>query len=117
AKEHKMRHVPNTLRMIIGLGALGLAACAPSIDSPTASAPSNAGAPEWKLTVAHINDHHSHLASQATTIAWQGEMLELETGGFARVHTQIDAIRAANDHTLALHAGDAMTGTLYYTLF
>jgi 5'-nucleotidase len=46
-----------------------------------------------------------------------GEEVKIETGGFARVATQIEAIRTSKPNVLALHAGDAITGTLFYTLF
>lgn len=72
----------------------------------------------FQLTIAHVNDHHSHLLPmQRTRIAVGAETVQLETGGFARVVTQIAAIRQRHEHVLALHAGDAITGTLYYTLF
>lgn len=73
---------------------------------------------EFELTVAHFNDHHSNLLPrEGTTIRVDGQTYQIETGGFARVVSQIDAIRASNPNVLALHAGDAMTGTLFYTLF
>ncbi len=72
----------------------------------------------FQLSIAHINDHHSHLLPmQRSSINVNGETGQLETGGFARVVTQIAAIRQRHDNILALHAGDAITGTLYYTLF
>lgn len=72
----------------------------------------------FQLSIAHINDHHSHLLPmQRSSIDVNGETVQLETGGFARVVTQIAAIRQRHDNVLALHAGDAITGTLYYTLF
>ncbi|MGQ4275591.1 bifunctional metallophosphatase/5'-nucleotidase [Pseudidiomarina sp. E22-M8] len=97
---------------ILGLGVLAtmltLASCA---QSPQRAA-------EFELTVAHIDDHHSNLLPrQGTTIQVNGQNYELETGGFARVVSQIDAIRASNPNVLALHAGDAITGTLFYTLY
>lgn len=73
---------------------------------------------EFELTVAHINDHHSNLLPrEGTRIQVDGKAYQIETGGFARVVSQIDAIRANNPNVLALHAGDAITGTLFYTLF
>lgn len=72
----------------------------------------------FQLTVAHINDHHSHLLPmQRTAINVNGETFAVETGGFARVATQIEAIRTRQENVLTLHAGDAITGTLFYTLF
>lgn len=72
----------------------------------------------YHLTIAHVNDHHSHLLPmQGTEIVVNGESHRIETGGFARVATKIESIRQQNSHVLALHAGDAITGTLFYTLF
>ncbi|MDN7123942.1 5'-nucleotidase C-terminal domain-containing protein [Pseudidiomarina sp. 1APP75-32.1] len=77
-----------------------------------------AQAPEFELTVAHINDHHSNLLPhQSTALQVEGKEYSIETGGFARVVTQINAIRAAQPNVLALHAGDAITGTLFYTVY
>ena len=72
----------------------------------------------FALTVAHINDHHSHLLPiSGTSLRLNGQDIKLETGGFARVASQIEVIRAQQDNVLTVHAGDAITGTLFYTLF
>lgn len=72
----------------------------------------------FQLTIAHVNDHHSHLLPmQRSSIQVNGDTVQVETGGFARVVAQINAIRQRHDQVLTLHAGDAITGTLYYTLF
>lgn len=85
-----------------------LAGCA---QSPAPEAP-------FQLTVAHINDHHSNLLPhESTQLRVGGESYTVETGGFARIVAQIDAIRAGNENVLALHAGDAITGTLFYSIF
>jgi len=89
------------------LGSLLLAGCA-QLPEPQ----------PFQLTVAHVNDHHSHLLPmERTALVVDGETHRVETGGFARVATQIESIRANNENVLALHAGDAITGTLFYTLF
>ena len=89
------------------LGSLLLVGCA------------NLSAPErFELTLAHVNDHHSHLLPMSRTpLLVDGEVVRVETGGFARVVTKIKAIRQQRSNVLALHAGDAITGTLFYTLF
>lgn len=69
------------------------------------------------LTIAHINDHHSHIDAGGATLTLDGQDTDVETGGFARVVTKMNAIAAANDNTLSVHAGDALTGTLFYSLF
>ncbi|RUO60623.1 bifunctional metallophosphatase/5'-nucleotidase [Pseudidiomarina insulisalsae] len=72
----------------------------------------------FQLTVAHINDHHSNLLPHEATQLRVGEQsYEVETGGFARVVAQLQALRQQHEHVLTLHAGDAITGTLFYTVF
>ena len=63
----------------------------------------------------HVNDHHSTLDAKQQTLVW-AEQRQVE-GGFPRVGAQIKALRAANDNVLTLRAGDAVTGSLYFTLF
>ncbi|MCK7575372.1 MAG: 5'-nucleotidase C-terminal domain-containing protein [Chromatiales bacterium] len=74
----------------------------------------------FRLTILHINDHHSHLEpKQDARLEFPAPLgaIEVEMGGFARVATKIRELRARYPASLALHAGDAVTGTLYYTLF
>jgi 5'-nucleotidase / UDP-sugar diphosphatase len=88
----------------------GLAACGSSDD----------GAP-IELTILHVNDHHSRLDAEPTTLRLQNasgarEAVSVELGGFPRVKQAIDEIAATRTNVLKLHAGDAITGDLYYTL-
>ncbi|OQX10763.1 MAG: hypothetical protein BWK76_20170 [Desulfobulbaceae bacterium A2] len=69
------------------------------------------------LTIAHINDHHSHLNDAATDLSVGGENIRVRLGGFARVTAAMRQVEATESNLLKLHAGDATTGTLYYTLF
>ena len=86
--------------------------------APSQQAVEPADASTFELTIAHINDHHSHLQpTQNIELMLDGEVITAEVGGFARVAEKIAEIRAANPDTLALHAGDAVTGTLFYTLY
>ena len=71
----------------------------------------------FELTVLHVNDHHSTLDAKQQTLAWADQEWQVEAGGFPRIGAQIKALRAANDNVLTLHAGDAVTGSLYFTLF
>ncbi|CUA84820.1 bifunctional metallophosphatase/5'-nucleotidase [Pseudidiomarina woesei] len=92
---------------------VSLVSCAALVSCAQLSTPQ-----PYTLTVAHINDHHSHLLPiSGTSVRIQGEELKIETGGFARVATQIETIRKNKPNVLTLHAGDAITGTLFYTLF
>ncbi|RUO43175.1 bifunctional metallophosphatase/5'-nucleotidase [Idiomarina aquatica] len=75
-------------------------------------------APEnMRLTVLHVNDHHSNLAPKQRQLSWGGQQWQVESGGFPRVAAQIDQLRAQNEQVLTLHAGDAITGSLFFTLF
>ena len=79
-----------------------------------------AGEPEtFSVNVFHINDHHSHLAADEIGLDIAGGEVDFEMGGFARVAAAIDALEAeyTGQNNVKIHAGDAVTGTLYYTLF
>ncbi len=69
------------------------------------------------LNILHINDHHSHLEEESITLDIAGQDTEFSSGGFPRVAAQIAAREAELDNVLKLHAGDAITGTLYFTSF
>lgn len=94
---------------ILALGSAMLFGCA--------SAPQAVEDKSFELTLLHIGDHHSTLAPQAQTLSWEGQQWQIEAGGFPRVGAQIKALRAANENVLTLHAGDALTGGLYFSLF
>jgi 5'-nucleotidase len=69
------------------------------------------------LTIAHINDHHSTLEpfpDQQLTI--DGVATRMELGGMARMAQAFKGY-AGRDNVLKLHAGDAITGTSYFTFF
>jgi len=73
--------------------------------------------PLLDLTLAHINDHHSNLdplADQEITVG--GVKTRVELGGMARMAQAFTAY-AGRDDVLKLHAGDAITGTSYFTFF
>ena len=73
-----------------------------------------------ELTVLHINDHHSTLDAKSKTLKLStgGATpvdVAVEAGGFARVTSAFDSLaKAAGANVLKLHAGDALTGTLYF---
>ena len=71
----------------------------------------------FELNVAHINDHHSHLEEEKMPLKLNGQSVTATIGGLPRVAQEIKDFRKNNKNTLVLHAGDAVTGTLYYTLF
>lgn len=71
----------------------------------------------YVLTVAHLNDTHSHLEAEPVTLTINGMATTVQAGGFARLQTLVDGLRGESPNFLLLHAGDAVQGTLYFTLF
>lgn len=70
------------------------------------------------LTILHMNDHHSHLDESKQTLTINGSEYKGKSGGFPRVVTAFKNLESkAGSNVLKLHSGDAITGTLYYTLF
>ena len=75
------------------------------------------GSSGLEINIAHINDHHSHLEAHADfEIAVGGLPTRVAAGGFPRLTTLFKA-QAGLPNLLKIHAGDAMTGTLYHTLY
>lgn len=107
--ESKMR------RVRVGLLALAvasaLAACGGS-DSGEQGKP-------LELTILHINDHHSTLESRSKTLKLSAGGaaavdVAVDAGGFPRVTAAMAELAAKSPNVLKLHAGDALTGTLYF---
>lgn len=71
------------------------------------------------LTIAHLNDTHSHLESDrdAEIIKFDGVDTKVFLGGFPRLKTALDKMRGESENFMLLHGGDAVQGTLYFTLF
>lgn len=102
--------------ILLFLATVGLTACGGLGHNSSVPAELPAFTP-LALTIAHINDHHSQLESFAgTQLELDGELTEVELGGFARVASVFKSYANRSD-VIKLHAGDAITGTLYYTLF
>ncbi|RYF23494.1 MAG: bifunctional metallophosphatase/5'-nucleotidase [Comamonadaceae bacterium] len=77
------------------------------------------GGQPMELTILHINDHHSTLESKAKTLKLSaggaGAVdVVVDAGGFPRVTAAIESLAAKSSNVLKLHAGDALTGTLYF---
>lgn len=71
-----------------------------------------------ELNIAHINDHHSQLepfALQELTL--NGVATQVDLGGFSRQTALFKKAEAEKKNLLKIHAGDAVTGTLYYTFY
>ncbi|HPT51618.1 MAG TPA: 5'-nucleotidase C-terminal domain-containing protein [Accumulibacter sp.] len=81
------------------------------------SAPPPASDNGLEINIAHINDHHSHLDAQTDfELIIDGRPTRVEAAGFPRL-TSLFKTHATRPNLLKLHAGDAMTGTLYHTLY
>lgn len=84
----------------------------------TFSMTAQAAEPAYSLKVLHINDHHSRLDPNARmSLDLDGKSTRVQSGGFPRVVSLFDQLSAGHSNVLKLHAGDAITGDLYYTLF
>jgi len=72
------------------------------------------------LTIAHINDTHSHLEpsdNEWETFVIDGVNTSVKIGGVTRLKTALDELRSLRGNVLFLHAGDAVQGTLYFNVF
>ncbi len=70
------------------------------------------------LTILHINDHHSHLDPDSADLMLGGEETRVSIGGFPNVVAKMNELTdAADGYVAKVHAGDAITGTLFYSLF
>lgn len=74
-------------------------------------------AKEFKLEIIHMNDMHSHLDEESMRLNIGGIKLKVHAGGYPRIATAIKQKEAKQKNHLLLDAGDALQGTLYYTLF
>lgn len=77
---------------------------------------------QYTLKILHMNDHHStieeddfKLDTSAVLTSPAIAEVKIKYGGFPRAVTYMNSITDGN--VLKLHAGDAMTGTLWYSLF
>lgn len=105
---------------------LTLAACGGNDDAPApAPQPPVTGQPAeakpLSLTILHVNDHHSHLDPETvklnlTTAGGTREPIDVDYGGFARVTSAIKSLASESRNVLKIHAGDAITGDLYFNL-
>ncbi len=71
------------------------------------------------VNLLHINDHHSHLEEDGADVdlGTAGGAFDYAFGGFPRVAAKIAELESTVENPVKIHAGDAITGTLYYTLF
>lgn len=77
----------------------------------------------FELNIIHINDHHSHLEPDGGSLAFRRDAddedveIDVDLGGFPQVVSKIDELRDRLDDEIVLHAGDAITGTIFYSIF
>jgi 5'-nucleotidase len=75
------------------------------------------------LSLIHVNDTHAKLESAYGELKvdidqnLKGKRTFVELGGFSRLWTAVEQIRAEKPAALFLHAGDVFQGTLYFTQF
>lgn len=105
--------VPFRQLLAAAISAALLAACGGDDDDD--------GGQPLEVTILHVNDHHSRLDAETinlrvVTATGTRESVTFESGGMARVTQAIDELTAGRSNVLKLHAGDAITGDLYYTI-
>ena len=70
------------------------------------------------LTILHINDHHSHLKPDSRmSLNLDGKSTRVRSGGMPAVVAKMKELEASKANVLKLHAGDAVSGSLFFTLF
>ncbi|KJY67914.1 5'-nucleotidase C-terminal domain-containing protein [Vibrio nigripulchritudo] len=94
---------------------LALAILSAVVASGCATSKSNTS--PFDLTILHVNDHHSHLEPSRQKLKLAGQSTYAQVGGFPALVTALNQRAEANENVLKLHAGDAISGTLYYALF
>lgn len=100
--------IQSTANVCVLATAAALAGCA-SVNAPTFK--------PLELNLAHINDHHAQLDAFANSeLSLNGVTTQVELGGFARQTAAFKSLSGL-PNLVKIHAGDAMTGTLYHTLF
>ena len=92
---------------------LALTACQPQALRPAAVTEES-----MTLRILHINDHHSRVAPDSGQVLMlDGEPTQVSFGGFPQLVTAFNELAQDAGPVLKLHAGDAITGDLYFTLF
>lgn len=111
------RKFPSTPLAVLVTSALFVLSACGGGESDTTPKTGQPRFPAIELTLAHINDHHSQLDPFVDTeLQIDGVPTRVELGGFPRVTSAFKAYGKRKD-VIRLHAGDAITGSLYYTLF
>jgi 5'-nucleotidase/UDP-sugar diphosphatase len=74
-------------------------------------------ADEFRMTIIHLNDIHSHVDAMTLPMKFNGKKTSVEIGGFPRLVSGVEEARAIDPDALLLMAGDAVQGTLYFTKY
>jgi len=74
-------------------------------------------AEQFRLTIAHVNDTHSHLLPVSIELSCNGEQTTMSVGGVTRLAAKLKQVRSTNPHVLFLHAGDLFQGTVFFTCY
>lgn len=107
-------------KAIVSLISLGVAFSSPTALATTINKTIDAEKTPHKaieLSILHINDHHSYLDPHEVRIMLNGKETRVNVGGFSAVNSKLKELKRKYKNPLILHAGDAITGTLYFTLF
>lgn len=72
---------------------------------------------EYKLSIFHVNDGHSHLAADTLSLNFGGIKTKTPVGGMPSVVAKINELKNQKPNSLILNAGDTFQGTLYYSIF
>jgi len=108
-KTFKKRIVLVVALVFVALGSTYIAVQAITADDGT-----------FELTILHLNDHHSHLDSQAFDLRLpfdpelEDPVVRLRLGGMSFIHSLIEEHRT--DNSLLLVSGE-LNGTLFYSMF
>ena len=69
------------------------------------------------VRILHVNDQHSRLNPSQLNLVSAGKIESVDVGGYPRVVSKIKELSLEHPNVLKIHAGDATTGDLFYTLF
>lgn len=71
----------------------------------------------FNMSFIHVNDVHAHLDEFSSSGTDCEEPEEGCFGGYARIKTEVDALREEHPDSLLLNAGDEFQGTLFYSFY
>jgi 5'-nucleotidase / UDP-sugar diphosphatase len=89
----------------------------------TATATPSSGQGPFVMNLLHVNDHHSHLEEQAFSIPetalpnLANATRRVRYGGYPRLVRLFRQLKNAHPNVVKIHAGDAITGTAFYSMF